>query len=1075
MSKFTLLNASAGSGKTHRITLELLRLILPNPSEISRVLSITFTNKAANEMKERLISSLSDMTYNPETSKMLNALTIEFPQKSKTELCQMADRALKHILHHYSDISISTIDSFMQRIIRTFARELSLPSNYEVKVNDKELNEIIISKIIDSANLNDIITRVLKEVIRYQLDNDSSPLNLTNELLPLVQHLTIEASTDIVNSALEIGSYNIMKSFDVLLANNRNTLSRITSNIKNLNSILSNENLTENDFYKSGNAITIYRYIKSLSKDINTKNLSVTMQKKLDSGQFLLNPNPAVESKIQKLIFETTDLISKYKFGNSLAKRFPVVALLGEIWAFREKYKFEKSILPVSDFNRIIREIIKKEPVPYIYLRAGNRFKTIMIDEFQDTSFMQWMNLLPLIHESLSRGNSSWVVGDPKQSIYRFRNGKVEIMLGLPKIYEGDADTIESQNLIESAFNKEDMLFNYRSDINIVDFNSKFYSFIKSRFLNYIEENKTSNEQGDKLNIYKEVYNQIEQKPNAQTKGYVECRIYNKELKDLNGLWFEDIAQIVRNCIDLGYNYSDIAILNRDNKYGVSISSYFLSMGNPIPVISKETLQLRSSNYCLLVMCMYRLIHCPEDDLNAIETWYLMQQIPGISFDDSHEIKGILSLNKNGRGLVLQKYIKQKFEAIGSGSFVFLPPSDQIDIIIHSLDISKQGGFFLLFLRETIMNKQQSDGYNSSLIWQWWTEKGQFESVVLPDAGNAVNIMSIHASKGLQFPIVIIPNFNIDDTSKIVRDLYWHLLDEKEWGVPYSIVKLTKESLNNELNDQYVLEYSKRAMDTVNLMYVASTRAEEKLFIFSFLPPKKKESEKSAENNTESKFQVNSAKELQSFIKSNINLFDEKNEALFTSYTIGDFSCKRAIKQTDKNKFLLSSFNINPNKPLDSLRRNAIGFDSLELRESAIKGKIMHELLSNIYEKDNVLPVMENYMQNGWLEESSKDEYLKYLNKVVDDFPFIFPGKKFVLNEREIADTDGTVWRPDRIICNSDGICTVIDFKTGSKKAAHKTQVQNYSMLLNAAGIKVNQSYILYLDIDNFETSLEKA
>ena len=170
-------------------------------------------------------------------------------------------------------------------------------------------------------------------------------------------------------------------------------------------------------------------------------------------------------------------------------------------------------------------------------------------------------------------------------------------------------------------------------------------------------------------------------------------------------------------------------------------------MGNPIPVISKETLQLRSSNYCLLVMCMYRLIHCPEDDLNAIETWYLMQQIPGISFDDSHEIKGILSLNKNGRGLVLQKYIKQKFEAIGSGSFVFLPPSDQIDIIIHSLDISKQGGFFLLFLRETIMNKQQSDGYNSSLIWQWWTEKGQFESVVLPDAGNAVNIMSIHASK----------------------------------------------------------------------------------------------------------------------------------------------------------------------------------------------------------------------------------------------------------------------------------------------------------------------------------------
>jgi ATP-dependent exoDNAse (exonuclease V) beta subunit len=1075
MSSFTVLNASAGSGKTQRITLEMLRLILPNPSEASRILSITFTNKAAGEMKDRLISSLSDIARTPEKSRMLPALQQAFPQKTTAELSQMADRALKYVLHHYSDIAISTIDSFMQRIIRTFARELQLPANYEVTVGDEELNELIISNIIDNANLNDNITRVLKEIISMQMDNDNSPLRLADELLPLVQHLTQEASVNTVDSALEAGSEKMIKAFDSLLSKNKIIASEIQKKLDEINSILSKENIGEKDFIKKGPSKTIFEYIMSLNASFNTKELSKTMMKILDSGQFLVNPRPEIESRIQTLLYEIIELISEYKYGRMMAKRFPVVALLSEIWKFREEYKSEKNILPVSDFNRIIREVLSKEPVPFIYLRAGSRYKTIMIDEFQDTSLMQWLNLLPLIHESLARGNSSWVVGDPKQSIYRWRNGKVEIMLGLPEIFEGSDDTLEAESIIKSAFQKEDMEYNYRSDVNIVDFNSQFYEFTKNRFITSLseEEEEVSDPIKKKLDIYSGVYDQIEQKPNAAAAGFIECRIYKGKLNDHKKQWLEDIVEIIRKCIDLKYNLSDIAILTRQNNIGIAISSYLMSLKEAIPVISRETLQFCTSPHSRLAMCMYRLLHCPGDDLNATETWLLLQQYANIDFEDDKEINNFLIQKKNVRGIMLLNYLTQKFDALNPESIVFMPPADQLDIIIHTLGISDTGGFFLLFLREAIMKQQDKTGYNADMLWQWWTEKGKTTSVLVPDASDAVNIMTIHSSKGLQWPIVIMPYFNIDETKSINRNLFWHETNEKQWGIPYSVVTYTKDSPGKDIREQYQIEKTKSLMDTINLMYVGTTRPEEKLFLFSFLTPDKttKESNKSKKKEPTNKTttQTNSANFLQDFIRCSSIQFAETTHENHTSWTLGNFAGKREPKEKKGIHFNVNTFRVNPNKPLDSLRKSKTGFDSAELRESAMKGKIIHELLSGITEASDITHVIDNYTRNGWIENEMKEKYIQLVNVIVEKFSFAFPGRKFVMSEREIADKDGIVWRPDRMIFDHENKWKVIDFKTGREKKEHRDQVQHYSNLLIEAGIKVESSHLIYIDTEKFE------
>lgn len=1078
MSSFTLLNASAGSGKTHRITLEFLKIILPAPAEASRILSITFTNKAAGEMKERVISSLAELSANPAESKMLADLLAAFPQKTQDDISRQATEALKYILHHYSDIAISTIDSFMQRIIRTFARELQLPANYEVTVGDDELNELIISNIIDNANLDDNITRVLKEIILMQMDEERNPLRLADELTPLVNHLSQEASIQIVDQALETGTAKMISSFDFLLRKNRSTYITFKKNLDTLQKILVDNNLVNDDFIKYRNATSIFNYIGKLQKSYDASPLTPVVYDMLVSGKFLKEPNPQLESEIRDLLLATLDLISDYTYGRMMARRFPVVALLSEIWRFREQYKTENSVLPVSDFNRIIREVLSKEPVPFIYLRAGSRYKTIMIDEFQDTSLMQWLNLLPLIHESLARGNASWVVGDPKQSIYRWRNGKVEIMLSLPEIFEGSENSEEIEEMIKRSFSEDNLQFNYRSDINIVNFNSSFFGFIKDKFNKFLTSDEYSQSAAETLGIYSRVYNQIEQKQKQSNKGYVECRLYNGKLKEHIEKWLNDILDVINDCRQRGYKLSDIVILSRKNSVGVAISSFLMGLPEPVPVISRETLQFRTSPHCRLAMCLYRLIHCPDDDLNAAETWVLLQQYTTVDFTTSPDLQNFFLQKNTRRGRMLLGFITEKSGIPDRASLAFLPPVDQLDLIIHSLEISDNGGFFLLFLREQLMKQQEKTGFDSDLLWQWWTEKGQFTSVIVPDAGDAVNVMTIHSSKGLQFPVVIIPDFNINETKNLPRNLFWHNTDEKKWGIPYSVINYSKSQTTGDLEIKYQVENAKSIMDTINLMYVGTTRAEEKLFVFCSLPPEKQAKESSRkkkaepEEPVETPVQTDSAKSLRDFVRSGLMPFNERTDEAFSMWWMGDISEKRSRREKADNRFEIKTFRVNPNKPLDSLRKSKSAFDSRELRESAGKGKIIHELLSRINDATDIEPVVSFYTSNGWIEENKKPDYIRFLGSVVNDYPFIFPGREFILSEREIAGADGAVWRPDRIVIGNGNRWKVIDFKTGREKTEHKKQVKLYANLLSEAGMTVESSHIIYIDTESFSASL---
>jgi len=1071
MASFTLINASAGSGKTHRITLEFLKMILPNPTEAGRILSITFTNKAAGEMKERVISSLAELSNNPESSKMLDSLLKAFPGTTSEDIRQQAHRALVYVLHHYSDIAISTIDSFMQRIIRTFARELQLPAHYEVTVGDEELNELVIASVIDKANLDEGITKVLKDIIRLQMDDENAPLNLAGNLTPLVSHLTAEASIQIVDHALQSGTQKMIDAFQSLQKKNKDTATQIKSQIEEFFLLSQQHGLQPDDFRKKGNAKTLYEFMVMLRQSLDTKSPSDTMLTMLHNGEILSIPQPGIESQLQKIIMDVLDLITDYRYGKLLTKRFPVVALLSEIWSLREAYKTENNIVPVSDFNRIIREVLSKEPVPFIYMRAGSRYKTIMIDEFQDTSMMQWLNLLPLIHESLSRGNSSWVVGDPKQSIYRWRNGKVEIMLSLPELFEAGEDNADAQTLIENYFIKEPITFNFRSEKNIVLFNSELYKDVRNRFNQALQPTATGDDPSTTNTLYSKVYEEIEQQPAKETDGYVECRFYNSPLKDIRSKWLSDIVTLIQELKASGYRYSDMAIIDRSNSTGVEIGTYLMGQEIPIPVISRETLQFNASGHCRLAMSVFRLLHFPADDLNATEAFMLMLQYTDIDFSASPALQNFTRQKNNKRGNMLRDFLVEYAPALDPAALMFLAPVDQLDIIIHSLNIAATGGFFLLFLREQLMMAQDKTGYNHDAMWQWWNEKGYKISVVVPDSGDAVNVMSVHKSKGLQFPVVIMPLFEINEGKKLFRTMHWHSVDENKFGIPYSIINYKSDMPTPTLQREYQVEKSKSLMDTINLMYVGTTRAQERLYTISFLKKEKAEtkSKRPSKKETDKKFDGDSTFFLHEFIKKNTVGFTEEESDFFTAYCLGDKSEMRISKEDSQIKLTLDTFYINPDKPLDSLRKNAGAFDSSELRDSAREGRIVHELLSKINAGEDVKPVVDLYTSNGWIDQEKHDSLMQFFYQLVQEHPNIFPGKKSVLNEREISNAEGHIYRPDRMTCDEQNNWRIIDFKTGNEKQEHKKQVMQYADLLSEAGMNIQSSHILYIDTEKYQ------
>ncbi|MCD4746178.1 MAG: UvrD-helicase domain-containing protein, partial [Bacteroidales bacterium] len=611
--------SSAGSGKTFTLVKEYLKIVLSEPDKFRNILAITFTNKAANEMKERIISYLEELSINNSDSNTIKYLLPDLIKETGLEhiiISQRAEKVLELILHNYSDFAISTIDSFVHKIIRTFARDLHIPLNFEVELDTDDLISKSTDLLISNVGNDEKLTKTLIRFIETKTDNEQS-WHIENDIQQFAKSLLNEDGYIYIEKLRKLS----LDDFSGINRKINEVIKKFENNLKDIaisaNNLIKEKNIPHSAFYQGRSGINKYfEYIVNNRFDKLEPNSHVNKtieEDKWYGGKADYTEKQAIDSiktnliecfhNIQDILAEHYEQYIVFKLLN---RNIYPIAVLNEIEKVINEIKAQNNIVHISEFNKKIADIVLNEPVPFIYERLGEKYKYFLIDEFQDTSVLQWQNLLPLIDNSLAENNFNMIVGDGKQAIYRWRNGEVEQLAKLPEIFKKNDNPFineREQNLIRN-YKSKNLNSNYRSEAEIVNFNNKFFSEI----VNIIPE------------TYRTIYDNQKQEFDVENKGgMVQIEFIDKNITEIpyDELNFIKIKETIEDLVRDNFFWKDIAILCRNNKNASKIARYLLM--NEIDVISSESLLLSSSPEVNFIVAMIRFIFDPSDDISKTE------------------------------------------------------------------------------------------------------------------------------------------------------------------------------------------------------------------------------------------------------------------------------------------------------------------------------------------------------------------------------------------------------------------------------------------------------------------------
>jgi len=1036
---FTLYNSSAGSGKTYSLVIEYLYLVLANPGKYSRVLAVTFTNKAAAEMKERIIKYLVQISsgeMQDAVEDIKNTTTLDNATIKKN-----AKIVLKKILHNYSDFAVMTIDSFVFKIVSTFSLELDLPLNFEVEMSTKHIIAKTVNSLIEQADEFNYIGKTLKTFIFSKIEKSES-WNYEQNISDIGKELFSEQSIKYLDELANLTDEDFLKIIQDLEAKQYSFQTHINKTAKEAVKIIERANLNPNDFkYKKvGIAGKFYKLSKAfklkdfeLGKRFSEGKLSDWVK---DDSEFCSLISQLRDDKLENLREDIVNFydtnIKTYISIIIILKDFPLTSLIRKLKILVETYKKNNNIVPISDFNKIVSNIIKKEIIPFIYWRVGNKYENYLLDEFQDTSSMQLNNLFPLIENSYSSGFHNIAVGDPKQSIYRWRASSPDIM------------NSEIESLVGHPFLIHKRLeYNYRSNKNIIEFNNLFFSDIFTE-INKINENQ--NPEQDSENIYSE--KNIVQKITNNTRpgGYVEIfapeEKFNKN--DFSRIAVEYTIKTIKSLINENYNYRDISILTRTNKEGSFIAEALFKEG--IKVVSPDSLFLNSSP-------VIRFIISTLNYIKTKENLFLIEIIRFLKQDEFNSIIINLSIEKQ-REHICNKY-SDFFHNIDNFQSSSLYETIESIIRIFKLN-DKYCGYLQGFL-EVVFNYNQGENNNIFTFLEFWEEKNDTEecSLIIPSGINAVSVMTIHKAKGLEFPIVLLPfvHWNIEPDSKgFKKNRFWIKNEEKiiEKQPPF-FVEIQKKLQNSLFSNQYNEEYTNSILDNLNLLYVAFTRPIERLYIAI----------NDNDKETISKIIKNKIDEIQLIHAPPVYYYGDKtiytnpkteyfNTDIMNKFNSVSWTDKIAIRQNTEDVW-------------DSTDDKADSFKERQIE----RGNIMHGILSSIRYKEDKNEALTKALYSGIVTEEDIVEIKKDIEEIFklqfEDgiFSDLFSNKYKIFCEKNIL-LSGKTLKPDRIIIRDDDVI-IIEYKTGKQTNTDIQQVREYLRTVTDMGFNEVSGYIIYI------------
>ena len=1029
-STFQVYNASAGSGKTFTLVKEYLKVLLTSEDifMFQRILAITFTNKAAGEMKERVLQNLEDFADGNNND--LLQIILQETSIDQNTIQNRSKKVLEVILQNYSAFSITTIDSFTHKIIKNFAYDLGLSLNFEVEMDAvsllNEAVDILISKIGTDRKLTNLL-------IDYSLDktDDDKSWDISRDLNEFAKILLNEDDVKhfrtLANKQLD--DFTNLKT---KLYNNQKTLQKSFQKVGlDCLDMLAKNDLAPKDFMR-GTIPKFFTDIYQKGFNFSFTTRSETISKAIENHQYYSkSTTDTIAQSIENIVPEIVsfyeqakEIYSQFILHKLALKSIIPLAVLNHIHQELETIKKDNNIRLNAEFNQLISDNIKNQPAPFIYERIGQRFQHYFIDEMQDTSVLQWQNLIPLIDNALAQENSNLLlVGDGKQAIYRWRGGKAEQFINLGSDAENPFFIDKEVKTLET---------NFRSFSEVINFNNSFFQHT-AHFL--------QNESYKKL--FQEGNQQLE---NSKKGGYVTVNFLQKnEDKESEKIKYpKKVLEKIHQLKD-DFSLNEICVLTRTKKDGIAIANFLSENG--VPIVSSETLLLQNSNAIKFIVDVLQMIQNPSDEETLFEVLYFLHQHLKVN-ESKHEFcNQFVKLDNNTIFNELKKYAVT-FNLV---NFHQLPFYEKIEEIIRSFQLVNSSDAYIQFFLDIVL-EQQRKGTTILDFLEFWNLKKDKLSIVTPESGNAVQVMTIHKSKGLEFPVVIFP-CDVDVYRQINPKVWLDQLPEEFEKFNELLVSYNKDlSLVNKRGMSiYNQQREEMELDNFNLLYVALTRAVEQLHIIT----EYKISSKGEENtNFYSGVFINYLKEIKLWNDEVLEYeFGERNRCstLKNNKTITETQESFISKPwKDHNLILLAS----SSKLWNTAQEKAIEY-----------GNLLHEIFAKIQTKENTDKVLFKYYQQGILD----DKEFKIISKKVRDVVYhselidYFSDRYTIYNEREIATTENQIIIPDRLVL-IDHKFTIIDYKTGSPSQKHQQQLSKYESVLLSMNYKVDKKILIYIN-----------
>ena len=1026
-STFQIYNASAGSGKTFTLVKEYLKILLVSKDifVFQKILAITFTNKAAAEMKQRVLTGLQEFSEGKKTPIFLiiqqetGLEAIEIEKKSK--------KILYLILQNYAAFHITTIDSFTHKIIKSFAFDLGLSQNFEVEMNATDLLDKAVEVLISKIGVDEKLTKVLIEYAIDKSDDDKS-WDISRSLAEFSKILLNEDYTTYFRKLSDKSLEDFKSLQKKLIFLQKELITKMRFLGEDALQMINSKQLNSNDFYRS----MLPNHFKSLIKNPeNTKFFEQSNLKKrvVEGTLYSESKSKDIKSSIEEILpkilklYTDSEVLYQQLIQTKLVlKNIIPLAVLTNINQELNAIKEDNNIRLNAEFNQLISDHIQDQPAPYIYERIGQKFMHFFIDEMQDTSVLQWENLIPLIGNSLAQENTSLLlVGDAKQAIYRWRGGKAAQFIELGLANEGAKNPF----LVEKKI--KELLVNYRSYSEIIKFNNSFFKHI-SRFLQ-----NTSHS-----NLF---LNNSYQKENELKGGSVSISFLKKlENKEENELKYaKKVYQIIKE-LPQETPLGAVCVLVRKREEGVVVANYLSE--NDLAIVSSETLLLSNSEKVNFIINFLKYTLHSNDKESLLEVLYFLHKHLDVLKEKHDFLTSFINLELQEVLELLKKY-NCNFEII---TFHHSPFYEKIEQIIRSFSLQDSTDAYVQFFLDEVLARQIKELSIQEFL-DFWEQKKESLSIVTSENPNAVKIMTIHKSKGLEFPIVIFPcDLNI---YKDINPKVW--LENNNDDFPNMLVPLNKEIQHINAQGQEIYDQWRAALelDNFNLLYVALTRAAEKLYII-----------------TEKKFLKSGLEDLNyfsgifiSFLKENKLWVDINDEYVFGDTTKKVMSYVEESSSQTQEVFVSTPWK---NHQIKLLANSSI-FWGTSRGEAKQYGTFIHKVLSEIITKDDVGFVLTKYHQQGEINIQEKIEIEERILKIIThpELQKYYSDAVTVYNEREIVFNHQIVI-PDRLVIDQEDRATIIDYKTGVAKEEHRFQLEKYARVLESLKYTVQKKILVY-------------